>query len=300
MADRVEPEIPQEHADELKVAVPPNAETPSIPEISVPMLEVHAPHEALHTWKGFFIHIATIVVGLFIAVGLEQAVELVHHRYQVAETREVLRLERDSNRENLVEDSRFWRWGTAELKNNLLVLQYIQQHPGTPQEGLPGILVWRYRAATYNRASWNSGNQTGITMLMPRQEVQEAASLYSVIELVEGLSINAWLAISDADRYTLLDPDPSHLSTAAIADEITLTENALTKLYQKGVVLKTLHQNYPDFPETVTKEDLDRLRYPPEQSKAELLAPARALTEARLKAAGWRLSIPVGQPDASK
>jgi hypothetical protein len=32
------------------------------------MLEVHAPHEALHTWKGFFIHIATIVVGLFIAV----------------------------------------------------------------------------------------------------------------------------------------------------------------------------------------------------------------------------------------
>jgi hypothetical protein len=135
---------------------------------------------------------------------------------------------------------------------------------------------------------------------MPRQEVTEAASLYSLIELVEGMSINAWVAISDAGRYTLLDPDPSHLSTAAIADEITLTENALTKLYQKGVSLKNLHDNYPDFPETVTMEELDRLRYPPEQPKAELLAPARALTEARLKAAGWDLSIPVGQPDASK
>ncbi len=45
------------------------------------MLEVHAPHEAPHSWKGFFIHIATIVIGLFIAVGLEQTVEFFHHRH---------------------------------------------------------------------------------------------------------------------------------------------------------------------------------------------------------------------------
>jgi hypothetical protein len=45
------------------------------------MLEVHAPHEAPHTWKSFFIHIATIVIGLFIAVGLEQSVEFFHHRH---------------------------------------------------------------------------------------------------------------------------------------------------------------------------------------------------------------------------
>jgi len=45
------------------------------------MLEVHAPHETLHTWKGVFVHIAIIVVGLIIAVGLEQAVESFHHRY---------------------------------------------------------------------------------------------------------------------------------------------------------------------------------------------------------------------------
>jgi len=49
------------------------------------MLEVHAPHEALHTWKGFFIHIAAIVVGLFIAVGLEQTVVYFHHRHQTQE-----------------------------------------------------------------------------------------------------------------------------------------------------------------------------------------------------------------------
>src|ERR1035441_4939530 len=61
------------------------------------MLDFHPPHEALHTWKGFFIHIATIVIGLCIAVGLEQTVEFFHHRHQVAETREALRVERESN-----------------------------------------------------------------------------------------------------------------------------------------------------------------------------------------------------------
>jgi hypothetical protein len=34
------------------------------------MLDVHPPQEASHSWKGFFIHIATIVIGLCIAVGL--------------------------------------------------------------------------------------------------------------------------------------------------------------------------------------------------------------------------------------
>jgi hypothetical protein len=45
------------------------------------MLDVHAPHQPIHTWKSFFIHIATIVVGLFIAVSLEQTVEFFHHRH---------------------------------------------------------------------------------------------------------------------------------------------------------------------------------------------------------------------------
>ena len=46
------------------------------------MLDVHAPHETVHTWRDFFIHIATIVIGLIIAVGLEQTVEAIHHHHQ--------------------------------------------------------------------------------------------------------------------------------------------------------------------------------------------------------------------------
>ena len=46
------------------------------------MLDVHPPHNPTHTWRDFFIHIATIVIGLLIAIGLEQTVEAIHHHHQ--------------------------------------------------------------------------------------------------------------------------------------------------------------------------------------------------------------------------
>jgi hypothetical protein len=62
------------------------------------MLEVHAPHETVHTWKHFFIHIATITIGLLIAISLEQTVEYLHHRHQAKQMAEKLRAESLANR----------------------------------------------------------------------------------------------------------------------------------------------------------------------------------------------------------
>ena len=52
------------------------------------MLDVHPAHHAATTWRDFFIHIATIVLGLFIAVGLEQTVEYIHHQHQLHDVRQ--------------------------------------------------------------------------------------------------------------------------------------------------------------------------------------------------------------------
>jgi hypothetical protein len=81
MADRAEPEIPDRPADALHAEVAQDAKSVSNAEVSAPMLDVHAPHHA-NTWRDFFVHIATICVGLLIAVGLEQTVEAVHHHHQ--------------------------------------------------------------------------------------------------------------------------------------------------------------------------------------------------------------------------
>jgi hypothetical protein len=93
MSEPTDSEIAPETANSLKAAIATDARTAATSEITDPMLEVHAPHESIHTWKSFFIHIATIVIGLLIAVGLEQAVEAIHWHKQVQIARNVLRQE---------------------------------------------------------------------------------------------------------------------------------------------------------------------------------------------------------------
>ena len=121
------------------------------------------PHASTHTWRDFFIHIATIVVGLIIAVGLEQLVERIHQHYELRETREALASELEANRDHLKLDEHDWLRTTARLKNNLLVLQYIRQHPGTPETALPGDLVWNQSPFLYDHAVWDAAEKNGVT-----------------------------------------------------------------------------------------------------------------------------------------
>jgi hypothetical protein len=80
------------------------------------MLDVHAPHERAHSWSDFFIHIATIVIGLLIAVGLEQTVEFFHHRHQAREGLALLRREVDANREKRQYDAKVLAFSEREQR----------------------------------------------------------------------------------------------------------------------------------------------------------------------------------------
>ena len=45
-------------------------------------MDVHPPHEPVHTWAQFWIHLGTITVGLLIALGLEQGFEWMHRVHE--------------------------------------------------------------------------------------------------------------------------------------------------------------------------------------------------------------------------
>ena len=55
-------------------------------------MEIHKPHAA-KTWKEFFIELGTIVLGILIALGLEQAVETFHDRSREDQARQSIRAE---------------------------------------------------------------------------------------------------------------------------------------------------------------------------------------------------------------
>jgi hypothetical protein len=60
-------------------------------------MEVHPPHHAIGSWREFFVHMTTIVLGLLIAVGLEQSVEMLHRRHLRQELQENFRAEAGRN-----------------------------------------------------------------------------------------------------------------------------------------------------------------------------------------------------------
>jgi hypothetical protein len=216
------------------------------------MLDVHAPHETVHTWKDFLIHIATIVVGLFIAVGLEQTVERIHRHYELRETREALDRERESNRHHMEVNSRNWLETDAVLRNNLLVLDAIRQHPGLPEIELPGELNFTQRPFEYDHAVWDAAQQNGIVRLMPLKEANADQAFYRLAGLMEEQSLHEWDAVNDQTRFLLMDSDPTHLTPDQLAETTRLTQIALEKHIQMGYSYGRIAREFPDMPQILT------------------------------------------------
>jgi hypothetical protein len=176
------------------------------------MLEVHPPQQTPHSWRDFFIHIATIVLGLLIAIGLEQCAERLHEHYELRQAREALVREFQSNIDNSAADERNWLEALARLKNNLLVLEFVREHPGTPQTVLPGDLQWHAHAFRWDHAVWDTAENKGIVRLMSLREANRNQAFYRLMTLISAQSLNDWDAINDAHHFDLLVYDPTHLA----------------------------------------------------------------------------------------
>jgi hypothetical protein len=252
------------------------------------MLDVHPPPPPPHTWRDFLLHIATIVIGLLIAIGLEQTVEAIHHRRVLAETRQDLQGERELDRGLYERYVQYFHWETAELENNMLVLTYLQQHPGTPQEKLPGVLNWRWAGPDFSHAVWDTAQQSTVTGLMPRDEVIRYARFYENLQMATASSDKTWVAVTDARKYSFRDSDPSHLTPSQLNDEIELLKTARMNLYVLGINLDHFPGLFPDFHVQIAAADMDHLEHYPDPQTWKTLEPARLLTDKRLTAAGYR------------
>lgn len=228
------------------------------------MLDVHAPHQPVHTWAGFLIHIATISIGLLIAIGLEQSVEWLHRKHQVRDARQAIAQERELNHRIFADTTRHFRFETKRFQMNLAVLEYLQQHPGATRQVWPGDVNWHAFITAFSTAAWETAKSNAVTALMPQAEVRDSARLYYFLQVVQTSSAERLRAISSARRYTSLDSDPSHLTPAQLAEEIALAQSVLIAQYRLGGDMRNLHSCLPDFtPYPNTDELLAMVHEPP-------------------------------------
>ena len=244
------------------------------------MLDVHPAHHAASTWREFFIHIATIVLGLIIAVGLEQTVEYFHHRHQIAETREALRSERELNRKVMQQLVAEFRLRTTVMQANLADFHYLQQHPGAPIDRLPTTINWHNNPGQFNESVWTTAQQGQILTLFPPEEVRAYGRLYRALETASG-SLAAWRAASsEARAYTVDVSSPSALTPAEIQEQIRLTRDVLNRLYRFGSDLGNIAAAYPDFAYGLTREEVLRVVHESVDDRNAMEAGEKALEKA--------------------
>jgi hypothetical protein len=238
MAERAEQEISLTPAD--RVAGFPQTETLSTPEVSAPMLDVHAPHQLVHTRRDFFVHIATIVIGLLIAVGLEQSIEALHHRNQrselEAEMHAVLESDVKLDDEDLKKLAGF-RAYLAELRAAIQARLGSQLLPAAPavDDGRMALLLIYPSLAPYEAAKEN-----GTAALLPTDRLR----LYSRISYARdltGVSRDRWYAGLTAlgsfqERYV---DSAGSLGSGEIAESPELGSLSVTELAEYARIVSS-------------------------------------------------------------
>jgi len=191
------------------------------------MLEVHPAHHAATTWRDFLIHIATLVLGLLIAIGLEQSVEALHHSHQRRELRESLHRESERILEETAGDGRASvsraRWldqRIAQLRQALAVHRPPPPAtpPDTPNSNIPDDHTWRAAEAS------------GLAPLLTQDEVNAYMEIDTAINQRDSALADARTALKALRQFEgSLDlgnsngqPDFLHMSSEDLHKDLTL------------------------------------------------------------------------------
>jgi hypothetical protein len=165
-------------------------------EQATPMLDVHAPHETVRSWRDFFTHIAIITIGLLIAIGLEQTVVHIHHIYQLNEVRRELKIELEGNRKQLEKNRVAAQQLVAQLDSDMVLLRAAQ----ASHSAIGRNLVYEVQFSWPLDGTWQAVKQNGTLGLMPHNELYGYTYVHEAIAAVmEGLTdLGARLRVANA------------------------------------------------------------------------------------------------------
>jgi hypothetical protein len=193
-----------------------------------PMLDVHAPHEKMHGWKDFFLHLITITIGLLIALSLEGMVEWFHERHLVHEAESSLHGEIASNSQGLAETEADIHQQQESLQHDVKVLKSFLRDHKMPQDSHMEIT---FHIRTFDSVSWKAAQSTGAMALMPYALAQQYSEIYSVQSEIDAIqnqaARDAIVSMAPFENSVTGDPDLKPEQAEAIKDRIEVLQAQL-------------------------------------------------------------------------
>ena len=169
------------------------------------MLDVHPPHHAASTWRDFFIHIATIVIGLLIAIGLEQTVEYIHHRHQLKEARLALEEEKQANLVTFRKGIVTFEEARKSLQSYAATVRASIENPAEVVPAFPPFGT--YKSSQYT--AWTTAQRSGALTLMRDTEQTRTDNLYADLRALNNGESKSFADLMHTLAVFSLDPNPA-------------------------------------------------------------------------------------------
>jgi len=185
------------------------------------MLDVHPAPHAASTWREFFIHIATIVLGLLIAVGLEQTVELVHRHREAREARENIRQEIQVNVG--INQSDLEQMDRIQQK---LDRDYDLLNSSAPDAQILAQLDYHFQIVHWQSAAWNAARINGSLALIPSEDIKGASYFYATADAIDPTAITFFVQMRTAQALLERCKASGKLSELNRQDLESLTSSA--------------------------------------------------------------------------
>jgi type II secretory pathway pseudopilin PulG len=136
------------------------------------MIDIHPPQHGPITKREFFTHLFIVILGILIAIGLEQTVEWVHQRHQRHQLEEDLRAEMQMNNEYLSRDydylvgTRDWAANQAQTIENAIGSHTTSHLVYQPPPRNFDLYVLP------NDSVWQHASESGTAALLAREELR--------------------------------------------------------------------------------------------------------------------------------
>ena len=209
------------------------------------MLDVHPPHEPVHGWRDFLLHLFTITIGLLIALSLEGLVEWQHHRHLVHEAEASLHDEIERNAKSLPDNIADLKKEQDALKHDVTVLKYVIKNHKAPEHENMEIT---FHIRNFDDVSWKTAQATTALSYMPYTQAQEYSDIYNtqnaLFQYEQQAARDAIISLAPFMNIEDSDPDPTEGQANDIKQKIEILQGQLTLV---DSLMKSLDGQYKKF-----------------------------------------------------
>jgi hypothetical protein len=166
-------------------------------------VDIHPPYGPIHSFKDFFLHLLTVILGVLIALSLEGLIEWHHHRSLAEEARSNLTVEIRENRQLLTGGLAAAPDAEQRLQ---ATIETIEAYRKNHRDDRTSKLDWTFGLFPLSATAWSTAASTGALGYMDYSEVKAYTRAYVLQEefltmqqstLGKWLDLQKWLARRD-------------------------------------------------------------------------------------------------------